>query len=131
VNQQRQQPPLRQHEQELMQSPSLQQQHASKLIGAQQPIISQTQQQHLQQLQHNQALLAVNSMNLPPHQQRELLMLQLQLNHLQQLTLKQQLAAQELKQEPQSPAAVKINSTRSVFRLPSNNIFHMFSWFCF
>ncbi len=53
---------------------------------------------------YNQALLAMNTMNLPPHQHQQLLQLQLQLNHLQQLKVKQQLQTQQL-QEVSVPSA--------------------------
>ncbi len=74
------------------------------------------QQQIMIQLQYNQALLEMNRLSLLPHQKEELLRLQLQLNHLQQLSLKQQIKTQQLQEEashlsPGSP--IVKNTTRS------------------
>jgi hypothetical protein len=76
----------------------------------------QQQKQIMIQLQHNQALLEMNRLSLLPHQKEELLHLQLQLNHLQQLSLKQQIKTQQLQEEAShlSPGSPLVkNTTRS------------------
>jgi hypothetical protein len=76
----------------------------------------QIQQHTMAQLQYNQALLEMNRINLLPHQHQELLRLQLQLNHLQQLSLKQQMKTQQLQEEAKllSPRSPPKNVTKSV-----------------
>jgi hypothetical protein len=71
------------------------------------------QQQVMIQLQYNQALLEMNRLSLLPHQKDELLRLQLQLNHLQQLSLKQQIKTQQLQEEAShlSPGSPLVKST--------------------
>jgi hypothetical protein len=61
---------------------------------------------------HNQYNQALHVMNLPPHQHQELLKLQLQLNHLQQLSLKQQMKTQQLEQDSShlSPGSLSLKS---------------------
>jgi hypothetical protein len=101
------------------QSHSPQRQHPPPSAPVTQSVVSDaadSRQQNILQMQYNLALLSMNAMNLPPHQHQELLKLQLQLNHLQQLSLKQHMKTQQLEQEAK-PASPGMNPVKSSTRL--------------
>ena len=72
------------------------------------------QNHHAVGTNYNQDLLAMNTMNLPPHQHQQLLQLQLQLNHLQQLKVKQQLQTQQLQEVSVQSAASPLEKRNSM-----------------
>ncbi len=116
----KQQQPYERMEQ-FAQSHSPQRQHPPPSAPVTQSLVSDaadSRQQNILQMQYNLALLQMNAMNLPPHQHQELLKLQLQLNHLQQLSLKQQMKTQQLELEAK-PASPGMNPVKSSTRLDS------------
>lgn len=108
------------HMQQLAQNHILQRQHLSPLASAITSHVSDgsgNQQQSNFQIQCSKTSLAMNLMKLPPHQHQELLKLQMQLNHLQQLSLQQQMKTQLFEQESKllSPGSLSLKGGARLF----------------
>lgn len=80
------------------------------------------------QIQNSKNLLAMNLMKLPPHQHQELLKLQMQLNHLQQLSHQQQMKTQLLEHESKllSPDSLSLKVGARLFDVTVSTLQRIF-----